>query len=167
MSTSIDSACRALHEFLDRLTCLSKAAAVDDLATTDLTFSQIRVLFVAGDAQVPMSVHEIAEAIGLSLAATGRTVDRLVRLGFVDRREDPADRRVKRVSLTAGGRHLVDEQLSVRQEIISDFVAGLPAEHRDALTDALRPIVDADTDYFDLTHPTLDPHRTHDQKVHS
>ncbi|HCS58061.1 MAG TPA: MarR family transcriptional regulator, partial [Gordonia polyisoprenivorans] len=32
MSTSIDSACRALHEFLDRLTCLSKAAAVDDLA---------------------------------------------------------------------------------------------------------------------------------------
>ncbi|MGC5248321.1 MarR family winged helix-turn-helix transcriptional regulator [Gordonia sp. DT219] len=166
MSSSIDSACRALHEFLDRLTCLGKAAAMDDLATTDLTFSQIRVVFAAGDAQVPMSVHEIADVIGLSLAATGRTVDRLVRLGFVDRREDPADRRVKRISLTDGGRRFVDEQLSIRQEVITDFVARLPAAHREALTDALRPIIDSPTDYFDPTRPAHEQ-TAHEQRVSS
>ncbi|MEP9392681.1 MarR family transcriptional regulator [Gordonia sp. VNQ95] len=151
MSSSVDSACGALRDFLDRLTCLGKTAAMDDLATTDLTLSQIRTLFVTGDAEEPMSVHEIADAIGLSVAATGRTVDRLVKSGFVDRREDPDDRRVKRVSLTAEGRALIDKQLTVQQGVLRTFVAGLPSEHQAALIAALRPIVDADVDYFDLS----------------
>lgn len=164
MTSSIDATCSVLREFVDRLACLGKSAVMNDLATTDLTLSQIHTLFVAGDADTPLSMNEIADAIGLSVAAAGRTVDRLVRLGFVDRREDPSDRRVKRVSITVEGRALLDAQLTVHNEIVMALVSVLPDEHRTALTQALRPIVDADVDYFQLAQCAHDP-STRNQKV--
>ncbi|GAC70563.1 MarR family winged helix-turn-helix transcriptional regulator [Gordonia soli] len=140
--------------FLDRLSCLGKAHAMDTLASTDLTFSQLRVVFALyshrSDEGVAMSVNEIADQVGLSLAATGRVVDKLVGAGLVDRREDASDRRVKRVSLTDEGRHLVDSQLTIKQDLIRMFIARLPATVRTHLRAALLPIVDADTDYFEL-----------------
>lgn len=135
--------------------CLGKSAAMEDLATTDLSLSQIRALFAIAEADTPLPVHEIATAIGLSVAATGRTVDRMLRLGLVDRREDPADRRIKRVSLTADGHTMVDNQLTVHHGILRAFVATLPEEHRRSLTQALRPIVDDGVDYFGLAAATL------------
>lgn len=146
-------ACDALVEFFERLAQLAKSQVMDELAATDLTFSQLRVLFALGAGESPKSVNEIADAVQLSLAAAGRTVDRLVTDGLVDRREDPADRRIKRVSLTATGRELVDGQLTVQRELVQRFVAGLPDTRRAALTEALRSVVDADVDYFDLNRP--------------
>ena len=61
-------------------------------------------------------MNEIAQQVNLSLAAAGRTVDKLVGTGLVDRREDIADRRVKRVSLTAEGTRVVDSQLRIPNE---------------------------------------------------
>lgn len=161
-----DEACTVVRAFLERITCDAKAHAIDALAATDLTFTQIRVLFVVGEAEEPMSLHQIAEAINLSLAAAGRSVDRLVGIDLVDRREDPVDRRVKRISLTVAGQRLVDDQLTVQQGVVADFVGRLPAAKRIALTDALKPIVDADVDYFGLNRP-VPPTSVHEQKVPS
>lgn len=124
---------------------------MDSLAATDLTFSQLRVLFTLGAHGVSgesMSMHEVAEQVHLSLAAAGRSVDKLVGSDLVDRREDPADRRVKRVSLTAKGRDIVDSQVSIKQDLIREFVARLPEHLRTGLCSALDPIVDDDVDYF-------------------
>ncbi|GAA1481148.1 hypothetical protein GCM10009624_15880 [Gordonia sinesedis] len=151
----LTDACDALVEFFERLAQLAKSQVMDELAATDLTFSQLRTLFALGAGESPKSVNEIADAVQLSLAAAGRTVDRLVTDGLVDRREDPADRRIKRVSLTATGRELVDGQLTVQRELVQRFVAGLPGGRRAALTEALRSVVDADVDYFDLNRPEI------------
>ncbi|MFT4127740.1 MAG: MarR family transcriptional regulator [Gordonia sp. (in: high G+C Gram-positive bacteria)] len=161
-----------MSTFLDRLTCLAKARTIDALTATDLTVSQLRALVVIGEASAPLSVHQVATAINLSLAATGRSLDRLVRVGLIDRREDPADRRVKRVSLTPEGQHLITTKLSVHTEIIDCFIDGLPFEYADALADALRPILDADVDYFDVDidvhlSPTPEDISTHQQKASS
>ncbi len=148
---SVEAACGTLLGFLDRLACLGKTHSMDTLAASELTFSQLRVMFALGahgDGAECMSVNEIAEHVNLSLAATGRTVDKLVVAGLADRREDTADRRVKRVSLTDEGRHIVDSHLSIKQDIISAFVAGLPDNLRADLCSALNPIIDADVDYF-------------------
>uniref|UniRef100_UPI003D94C174 MarR family winged helix-turn-helix transcriptional regulator n=1 Tax=Gordonia sp. B7-2 TaxID=3420932 RepID=UPI003D94C174 len=152
---SADTAQATLIDFLDRLACLGKAHTMDDLAATDLTFSQLKVIFALGGHGAPMSVNEIAEHVNLSLAAAGRTVDKLVGDGLVDRREDANDRRVKRVSLTTHGQQFIDSQLNIKQEIVRRFVTGLPDDIRDDLCRALRPIVDADTDYFDIPHDGL------------
>ena len=63
----------ALAEFLHRFMTAAKTNATDFLAGTDLTFSQLKVLFTVGSHDRALSVNEIAERIHLSLAATGRT----------------------------------------------------------------------------------------------
>ncbi|MDL9936858.1 MarR family transcriptional regulator [Gordonia sp. ABSL1-1] len=150
---SVDDASAVLIDFLDRLACLGKSQAMDSLAASDLTLSQLKVVFALGAHDEPMSVNEVAEHVHLSLAAAGRTVDKLVVSNLVDRREDSADRRVKRVSLTDEGRAFVDSQLSVKEELVRGFVAGLPAPVCTDLLNALRPIVDSAVDYFDLGPP--------------
>ena len=148
---SVEAACATLLEFLDRLACLAKFQTMDSLSTSELTFSQMKVLFALGAHDQPMSVNEIADHVHLSLAAAGRTVDKLVGESMVDRREDPHDRRVKRVSLAAAGIEFVDSHMTVKHEIVRRFVAGLPETVRDDLRRALTPIVDDDADeYFDI-----------------
>lgn len=124
---------------------------MDVLAATDLTFSQMKVMFVLGAHEETLPVNEIADRVHLSLAATGRTVDKLVGLELVDRREDPADRRVKLISLTDAGVEFVQSHLTVRDELVHQFVSGLPETLRQGLTAALRPIVDSEVDHFDLS----------------
>lgn len=157
---SIERAFGSLFGFLDRLACVGKSQTMDSMAATDLTFSQLRVLFALGahgDGAECLSVHEIAQQVNLSLAAAGRTVDKLVGTGLVDRREDIADRRVKRVSLTVEGTRVVDSQLSIKQDMIRSFVAGLPDSLRTGLCRALDPIVDNEVDYFS---GIAEPHQT-------
>ncbi|MDV7099587.1 MarR family winged helix-turn-helix transcriptional regulator [Gordonia amicalis] len=153
-SASIESASAALVAFLDRLLDLGRPETMESLAATDITFSQLRVLCALGSHDGPMPVNAIAEQVQLSLAAAGRTVDKLVCIGFADRREDSADRRIKRVSLTGDGVRYLETHLALQHDTVRQFVAGLPAELRDNLCSALRPIVDDAVDHFCLTAPT-------------
>ena len=157
---SVDAASSTLLGFLDRLACAGKPHTLDTLATTELTFSQLRVLFaVAAASGSSMPLNEVADHVHLSLASAGRAVDKLVHIALVDRREDPADRRVKRVSLTAEGQKLVDAQLSVKEDLISTFVENLPDDLRAGLVTALAPIIDSDVDHF--ASITAAPQRKH------
>ncbi len=121
---------------------------MDDLVATDLTLSQIRSVFILGMHGSAMSVNELASEIGLSLAAAGRGVDKLVGMGIVDRREDATDRRIKRISLTEKGQAIVDAQTDVRDDIVKEFAGRLPDDVRDDLCSALDRIVNSDNDYW-------------------
>ncbi|QHN19664.1 MarR family transcriptional regulator [Gordonia amarae] len=140
--------CAVLTEFLHRFLSAAKTNATDFLADSELTLSQLKVLFTLGHHDGPMSVNEIAERIHLSLAATGRTVDKLVGATLVDRREDQADRRVKRISLTSAGQRFIDSERAVKDDTVARFVSTLPADVGEQLRAALDLVVHADTDYF-------------------
>jgi DNA-binding MarR family transcriptional regulator len=49
----------------------------------------------------PMSVSALAECIGLSLSATSQLVAELTRAEFIERHEDPSDRRTTIVSMSS------------------------------------------------------------------
>lgn len=55
----------------------------------------------------PMTVAEAAEQLMLSHSAASRAIDRLVCDGYIDREENPDDRRQKRLTLTPQGAVLV------------------------------------------------------------
>src|SRR5256885_5818666 len=55
------------------------------------------------------TVKELAERLGLSLPGTSRNVDGLLRRGYVERREDEHDRRMKRLRVTRAGRQVLNE----------------------------------------------------------
>jgi DNA-binding MarR family transcriptional regulator len=93
-----------------------------------------------GESGDPRQVGELAERFGVSVPSMSRAVDALVKKKLVTRLEDPDDRRVRRVAITAKGKKLVDTLLVVRQAGMEAFAESLSAAQRrklDAAVDAL------------------------------
>lgn len=78
------------------------------LFSLNLTMRQIKVLMVL-DIEESLSMHELADRLGVGLATTTGIVDRLAAQDLVARREDPADRRIRRIELSAGGHETIDQ----------------------------------------------------------
>lgn len=79
------------------------------------------------------SPSELAEVLCITGSTVTRLVDQLVDKGHVERIEDPDDRRVRRVALTASGRQLFQrlwgEVLASEKAILEYF----PPENREML----------------------------------
>ena len=103
----------------------------------DLTLTQVKLLDVLGSSAGEPSVKDSSEQIGCSLANASRAVDTLQRRGWIERREDPADRRVKRLSLTPEGAGVVHRINTARLEGLEAFAGALTDHQRTALLAAL------------------------------
>lgn len=115
----------------------SQTSAATAMAGFDLTFSQLRMLWVLDRAGADLAVSELAQWVSLSLPAAGRAVDGMVRVGLLSRREDQADRRIKRIGLAAPGRQALDQISRARGQSADRFVEALTDEERAALAGAL------------------------------
>jgi DNA-binding MarR family transcriptional regulator len=115
-----------------------------EVGELDLSLSQIRILHVLTRVREEASLKELADEIGLSLAATSRSVDALVHRGLVTRSENAVDRRLKAVRATGAAASLVDRLTDLRVAGIADFVSTLSDAERAALIEALSPIVARD-----------------------
>jgi DNA-binding MarR family transcriptional regulator len=107
----------------------------------ELTLTQIKLLHHLEDADRELSLGEIAELVHISLPAASRTVEDLVRRGFVGRREDSADRRMKRVQLTERGRKAIRRLNAARLSGLEQFAESLDEPERVALAEALTRLV--------------------------
>jgi DNA-binding MarR family transcriptional regulator len=114
---------------------------LDVVAGLDLSLSQLRALHVLDAAAQPLALHELADHVGLSVGATGRAVDSLVRTGLVSRREDEADRRVKRIAISDAGRETIMRIVSARRNAVRAVVESMADDERDALSRALAPLL--------------------------
>ena len=83
----------------------------------------------------------LAERAGIGRAAMGELVDELERLGHVERRPDPADRRAKLVRPTERGLAVIDVVHRVNRAIERRLAEGLGEEGYAALRRALETIV--------------------------
>ena len=81
--------------------------AFEEMVHADLTFPESIVLRMLQRA--PLSVADVAEGISITQSAASRVVDRLVRDGFVERQENPSDRRQKLLTLSTAGQVLLDQ----------------------------------------------------------
>ena len=86
-----------------------------DWVATNLTFGQLRVLFMLRDNR-PVSIGALAERLGVGLASASETIDRIERRGLVARHHAQDDRRVVECGLTDRGAQLVQEIAGVRLE---------------------------------------------------
>jgi DNA-binding MarR family transcriptional regulator len=121
----------------------------------DLSMTQLKLLHVLDGAERELTPSELAKLVGLSPAATGRAVDALTRQDLVSRREDEADRRVKRLALTDAGRQAIGRIMAARHEGLMTLVQTLDPAQRDALSVALRPLLPdpSDDDRAACTEP--------------
>jgi DNA-binding MarR family transcriptional regulator len=118
--------------------------AMDD---TGLTFVQMKALFTIAAADPdgePASVKSLAERLGVSVPSASRAADDLVKKGLATRDEDPEDRRVRRIALTAKGDRLAGTVFAARLRGLERFASGLEPAERDRLGSALELLLERD-----------------------
>ena len=78
----------------------------------------------------------------LDMDRTSRNVEGLLRRGYVERREDERDRRMKRLRITAAGRGVVRAVNTARLQGLETWAATLTDAQREQLAAALVPITE-------------------------
>jgi DNA-binding MarR family transcriptional regulator len=109
-------------------------AILDEL---DLSMTHVKALQVLADCGCELSVKEVSGELGLSLPGGSRTVDALLRRGYLERREDEQDRRMKRIGITDAGRDVAHRIVGARLEGLEQFTSSIDPEQRTRLMDAL------------------------------
>ena len=87
-----------------------------------------------------MIQSDLANVLDLGKAALGGLVDRLESAGFIERRPDENDRRVKRVYLSTKGSQTVEEMRIRSHEMSERILEGLNREQRLALAEMLTTV---------------------------
>lgn len=85
---------------------------------------------------------EIARSLGVDRTVMVRIVDDLERVGLVERRADPRDRRARIVTPSEAGLRRLDEASALLRSAEDHILTPLDDNERPAFADALRRIVD-------------------------
>lgn len=88
-----------------------------------------------------VTASELGRRLGVSKQAAGKTVDRLARLGYVERVADTADARAKVVRLTPLGLDLLTRSAAIFDDLRAEWVRSLGADQVAAVESALRVVV--------------------------
>lgn len=100
------------------------------------TRTQWLVLRRVGD-QPGVSQSELAEMLEVEKATAGRFIDRLEEFGWLERRPDDTDRRIKRIYMTQMGRRVHREVSPIAEAMVEDELSGLSERERETLTNLL------------------------------
>lgn len=128
----------ALASYLMRT---ANVGTFNTIAELDLSFTQLKALCALEMDGEERSVKALAGSMGVSLPAMSRAVDGLYERGFVERDEDPTDRRMKRVRLTEAGRTVPLALNEARLTALAEFLGSLGDEEAEALESALAKIL--------------------------
>ncbi|MGA2976983.1 MAG: MarR family transcriptional regulator [Spirochaetia bacterium] len=112
-------------------------------------FSLMMRLYHGGGCEV----HDIGSQFDVTSAAASQMVERLAQGGLVVRAENPDDRRVRQITITAKGRALIDRGMDERYRWVDELVGFIPAAHRAAVLAALPVLIEAEKKL-----PQLHPH---------
>jgi DNA-binding MarR family transcriptional regulator len=88
----------------------------------------------------PMTQAALADVLEVETATIARLIDRLEAAGWVTRRPDPHDRRVKLVSLTGKAEGILEEVGQIGQKLQDDMLTDLDAAERETLFTSLATI---------------------------
>jgi DNA-binding MarR family transcriptional regulator len=118
-------------------------AAVEE---SGMTLPQLKALItLAGVGEGPCPVKNLAEQLGLSAPAATRIVDALFERGLATRTEDPEDRRVRLIAITASGRKFVEEFAHRRTEGIEALADRMTPAQRRKLIAAFDALLENDS----------------------
>jgi DNA-binding MarR family transcriptional regulator len=122
---------QTIREILGHFDSLMRNVAgwhAPDFLGVDVTMSQAKCLYlVAVHPGIGMSA--LAEHLHVGPSAVSGLVERLVEHGYLDRYEDPADRRAQLVSLTPSGVEVLDRIREFNTDLLRTLLAGMsPAE---------------------------------------
>ncbi|MCB0212044.1 MAG: MarR family transcriptional regulator [Anaerolineae bacterium] len=132
----------ALHEWAELFMRRSMRDFIRFIKENDLSTTQLSTLMRLYYRGV-CPISEIGDHLGVTNAAVSQMVQRLVEQGLLDRTEDPSDRRVKQLTLTAEGRALIEQGIEARRRWLEDLTNALPAEQQANIITTLTNLTNA------------------------
>jgi MarR family transcriptional regulator, transcriptional regulator for hemolysin len=104
-----------------------------------LTLPQCKVIVYLANNE-GISQAQLAELTDLEPMTLVRTIDSLGSHGYLERRNDPADRRARRLYLLPKGKPLVDEVWRLADLTRREAFAGIPRKQADLMIESLERI---------------------------
>ena len=121
---------KILNSPIERFTRLLFSKVIERLAVVvseeQLSFSQVAALHII-DRDKTVNVNDISIKLNLSMSATSRMIDELVKKELIQRKEDQDNRRAKIISLTPSGETFMNN-LSVERVKIIELSASTIAD---------------------------------------
>lgn len=97
---------KIINSPIERFTRILFSKVIERLAVVvseeRLSFSQVAALHII-DREKAVNVNDISNKLNLSMSATSRMIDELVKKELIQRKEDQDNRRAKIISLTSAG----------------------------------------------------------------
>jgi DNA-binding MarR family transcriptional regulator len=138
-----DALAERLGPLLGRAHDAHRRLSLEALAPLGLSVKAVGAMTVL-EAEGPLSQRRLAERQGIDRTTMVAVVDELERLGAVERRRDPGDRRANALRLTASGRRLLTRARTAVAAAEKAFLAPLPEQDQQRLRAALRVLIEAD-----------------------
>jgi DNA-binding MarR family transcriptional regulator len=91
----------------------------------------------------PCGMSEVSERFDISAAAASQLVEKLVQAGYLERTEDPSDRRAKLLTLSAKGKELIQQGTEERYRWMDDLTSQLSIEEQAKVVKALNILTKA------------------------
>jgi DNA-binding MarR family transcriptional regulator len=135
------------HDLFAVVAYLLKSSTPDvfrAMGELELSMTQCKLLWVLEDADEELALKELGDRLGLSLPATSRAIDGLHQRGYVERRENERDRRMKGVRINEAGRDVLRRLGELRLARLEQFAATMSEAERRRLAAALSPLVARD-----------------------
>ena len=129
-----------------RLHQIHLALFAEECAAFGVTPVQFSIMTVAG-AQPGLEQVELAREVGVDRTTLTNVLTRLEARGLIARAAVPADRRVKRVSLTAEGKATLTRMNKAAERAHARTIEALAPTERAAFLGALRALVSAGNGY--------------------
>ena len=110
-----------------------------------LTAAQYNVLNVLASRADGMSQRELSDLLVVDRSNVTGLLDRMEKAGWVQRADDPADRRVYRVTLTAAGRRLWSEVEPRYHDVLAQVTRGVTIKQMNDCVELLNQLASAAT----------------------
>jgi DNA-binding MarR family transcriptional regulator len=142
--SSQDQVAESLYAVLHHLMRSSGREVFQAMADADLTLTTYKALHALDQRELgdDVCVKHVAEDLVMSVPAASRIVEGLHQRGYVERREDEEDRRMKRVAITPAGREVMARVNATRLAAGRQFAATLTGAESKRLAAALAPLLE-------------------------
>ena len=140
-NTRIREQFRTLHMALLEIVGAMNRPQRDELMIREAGIPLDRALFpllVGIERFGPIGIVEMADRVGRDYTTISRQVGKLERLGLVERRDSPADRRIRQAVITPKGKAMTDLVDAARDRLLSSLFETWNAKDVDELVRLMR-----------------------------
>ncbi|MCB0117857.1 MAG: MarR family transcriptional regulator [Anaerolineales bacterium] len=139
---------QSLREWMDVFMHRSMRGWMHFARSSGLSMPQFSILMqLQHRGSCGMSV--ISERFDITAAAASQLVDKLVQAGYIERDEDPNDRRAKLLRLTESGETLINQGIEERHRWMNDLVNHLSEKEKSKVSEALGILTEAAQQFED------------------